>query len=867
MRIQDIMEAINSGDLTKKSQQAIIRLIDDFGKSKQAELAAVLGMSETYTQMVEALAAYREESDDRNMNRLDALINKFRNAIQKPNTSVLTLVQDFRNQLSDELTKIVIERVENDFGKIEPVTDTSDITGYKNNLWWLEAIAVEIRDDSGSGSNTAIPQISPEQAKKINMPVEIPTDPRFREAIESSKDAELTNDGVVIDLVRFQKQEQIGGTALRTGVFYLPKSSSSVRHYNKKDDNPSTASYGGTVRTAGKTLLKKPLEVMAGTGGKVPSKAYDKVKGKGSYLKLEKATRSLLSQILFDRNAKYEIITMYLDDFGGNSDMTDEIIEYSRHGNQLYYALTEHVIVHAVRNAGYDSIIGFWKSGDSYTITEVIDLREVENPVPGKEGTLHPKFESLEESVGSNQFKTWFGNSKVVDSNGNPLVVYHGTGADVSEFQGMVWASAGKNLPHEYAAMRGDEFNNGNPSIMPLYMKIEHPFNADIGLSKTVTIGDMITAMLEQADSGRVEANRDRISSLLDIIQNARRREESGPHYSRHDFWNETVAAFGKDGAAALLEMFKLCGFDGIMMIENGEQTYGAFSPKQVKSIYNRGTYSDSSHISESGGGFFTAMASKNHVNSHTLSKINPDSMISLIVVFADDSEIWNLISHAVLYEIEEDAFGESTTMGDYIYDDHQIVREMVNTFVHETVHLIQNTRAMMSRQTKGRESRPQKYGSNTKVYVPAPNTKRPTSKIAGKRGSNPSNAIVNYMNGGSAPSIDEWIAYLSHDIEIEAHASQIASTMYQNYFNHSYRHMRRSWEANDAVNSAIDDVRYSDEIYGNSYYNQVILPEIVRIKKAGVKTNRDKRLVQVWNRLRKKIIQHLESYRPASDT
>lgn len=32
-------------------------------------------------------------------------------------------------------------------------------------------------------------------------------------------------------------------------------------------------------------------------------------------------------------------------------------------------------------------------------------------------------------------FKEWFGDSKVVDENGEPLVVYHGTGADFNEFK------------------------------------------------------------------------------------------------------------------------------------------------------------------------------------------------------------------------------------------------------------------------------------------------------------------------------------------------------------------------------------------------------------------------------------------------
>jgi predicted nucleotidyltransferase len=34
----------------------------------------------------------------------------------------------------------------------------------------------------------------------------------------------------------------------------------------------------------------------------------------------------------------------------------------------------------------------------------------------------------------SNEFKSWFGNSKVVDSSGNPLVVYHGTNQPISAF-------------------------------------------------------------------------------------------------------------------------------------------------------------------------------------------------------------------------------------------------------------------------------------------------------------------------------------------------------------------------------------------------------------------------------------------------
>lgn len=44
-------------------------------------------------------------------------------------------------------------------------------------------------------------------------------------------------------------------------------------------------------------------------------------------------------------------------------------------------------------------------------------------------------------------FKNWFRNSKVVDSDGDPLVVYHGTGKDFDIFD----ANSGQGRPMELA--------------------------------------------------------------------------------------------------------------------------------------------------------------------------------------------------------------------------------------------------------------------------------------------------------------------------------------------------------------------------------------------------------------------------------
>lgn len=72
-------------------------------------------------------------------------------------------------------------------------------------------------------------------------------------------------------------------------------------------------------------------------------------------------------------------------------------------------------------------------------------------------------------------FKAWFGNSKVVDADGRPLVVYHGSASDFSEFKpsrdgGIYFAGSSEDAGH-YA-----EINSrigGPPRIIPAYLKME----------------------------------------------------------------------------------------------------------------------------------------------------------------------------------------------------------------------------------------------------------------------------------------------------------------------------------------------------------------------------------------------------------
>lgn len=83
------------------------------------------------------------------------------------------------------------------------------------------------------------------------------------------------------------------------------------------------------------------------------------------------------------------------------------------------------------------------------------------------------------------EFKRWFGGSKVVDADGNPMVMYHGTNADITKFRrrvgdvGIHFGTLGQSTDRiEYLADRGVRTPEGQ-NIMPVYLSIKRPLRMD----------------------------------------------------------------------------------------------------------------------------------------------------------------------------------------------------------------------------------------------------------------------------------------------------------------------------------------------------------------------------------------------------
>ena len=203
--------------------------------------------------------------------------------------------------------------------------------------------------------------------------------------------------------------------------------------------------------------------------------------------------------------------------------------------------------------------------------------------------------ENQQEQVRSDAFKNWFGDwqdtpdtaSKLIDKNGEPMVLYHGTNVDFNTFEpheGLRWHSWGEqytvnakgfffsdNYDDAYKHANSNAFMKGGDKIvMPVYVSMKNP--AD--LSKT---NDADTEQLFHDLTGYWP--------------------QEHPDYHRQDQWWRIVEDEEFDVPARLADL----GYDGIIFAEQVDDTtnqtieksYYVTNPNQVKSAtLNNGEFS-----------------------------------------------------------------------------------------------------------------------------------------------------------------------------------------------------------------------------------------------------------------------------------
>lgn len=219
--------------------------------------------------------------------------------------------------------------------------------------------------------------VSPAVASGLNTARKLPADKLFADAVLNTPGASITDSGLLMRLQRNQLPDQAMQDSVRGGVFYLPEGSANARHYGT-----GKTGYGGPERITGETQINNPIFVKGATGGKAPEAAYDSLVGKGAYQKMR---TDALHWSGGPKEIREEAVSKFLEKYAPEmADQSWYILENSKHGNQLAYALQEAAVASAVRKAGHDAVLGYslgrGPNKGKPTISEVFDVREKNYP-------------------------------------------------------------------------------------------------------------------------------------------------------------------------------------------------------------------------------------------------------------------------------------------------------------------------------------------------------------------------------------------------------------------------------------------------------------------------------------------------------
>jgi hypothetical protein len=218
---------------------------------------------------------------------------------------------------------------------------------------------------------------------------------------------------------------------------------------------------------------------------------------------------------------------------------------------------------------------------------------QAEAPDPGPEenttfpwpGISNAEF-SDNPAVQTEAFKRWFGNSKIVDKEGKPRVLYHGTARVLEKFQPKqaesIFLTADPKFADGFAGASENWMRKngevGTPTVMPLYVKAERIFNfrKDEDRVKLIDAAFRQIETFEQGDGQR--------ALVLD---------EKRTLYTR-DVLNGAL----KTGDWLLLEtpeiqkVIKDLGHDSYLVHEGGRDNLAVYKSEQVKhAVNNRGTW------------------------------------------------------------------------------------------------------------------------------------------------------------------------------------------------------------------------------------------------------------------------------------
>lgn len=196
------------------------------------------------------------------------------------------------------------------------------------------------------------------------------------------------------------------------------------------------------------------------------------------------------------------------------------------------------------------------------------------------------------DQTGTPEFKRWFGDSKVVDAEGKPLVMYHGTnkteqGEAFTMFDtyasnyGLMGQGGYFTTNPEVASSYTTKGRGDAPSVYPAYLSIKNPLDMDAKAN-----AEAWTRQFPDADNFHEDGD----------------TNESWYRAAEESIRDQEVPMY--EGAQIMQEGLRAMGFDGITHMGGGRvnadstrhRVYVAFDPEQIKSATGNNGQFDASN-------------------------------------------------------------------------------------------------------------------------------------------------------------------------------------------------------------------------------------------------------------------------------
>lgn len=221
---------------------------------------------------------------------------------------------------------------------------------------------------------------------------------------------------------------------------------------------------------------------------------------------------------------------------------------------------------------------------DRENLNKVLEMMDAEGDGIFRDAVLLRNPKMLQKLVAergkteSAAFTRWFGNSKAVNRNGEPMLVFHGAGARFTTFDAggkPIWLTANIQYAEKYSTanraaeklLPSSSIYAGNVDrVIPAYIRVENPAN----------VGDT---------DGGFDRNYMDLAKRIGVRPSELRQAWEGA--GRPEMLWQAV------NSKQMSELLKRHGYDGIQAIENGVATWAVLEPTQIKSaVANNGVFS-----------------------------------------------------------------------------------------------------------------------------------------------------------------------------------------------------------------------------------------------------------------------------------